>query len=280
MVRRYAAIMGFVMALAVAVTVASADDFWVKKDWKQWSKDDCKKMLTNSPWAVKISIQKSLVGPGLPSDNSNVQNSKDSATGTPGKNQGGGVMGPDATGQAGSSAGAGGETTEDVNYVIFLESAPPIREALVRQQQIEQHYDQMNGDQKKQFDAKVASFLEKPWDTLIWVHIEYFSGLQAFSRQLAEYWQNRPADPPPNDLYLVNEHGDKIFPVQFSSTKEGGMHMDIAFPRMVNDEPVVHSGDKVIRLVFTSPKINDITESHENAEFKLDKMMVGGKVLY
>jgi hypothetical protein len=49
MPRRYTAvILAIFMSTAVA---AGADDFWVSKDWKQWSKDDCEKLLGDSPWA-------------------------------------------------------------------------------------------------------------------------------------------------------------------------------------------------------------------------------------
>jgi hypothetical protein len=37
------------IALLVALTT-SASDFWLTKDWKQWSKDECSALLTESPW--------------------------------------------------------------------------------------------------------------------------------------------------------------------------------------------------------------------------------------
>ena len=37
------------IALLVTVT-ASASDFWLSKDWKQWSKDECTAILAESPW--------------------------------------------------------------------------------------------------------------------------------------------------------------------------------------------------------------------------------------
>ena len=46
--RRYAA--GILAVFALAVITASAEDFWVKKDWKQWTAADCKKLLEDSPW--------------------------------------------------------------------------------------------------------------------------------------------------------------------------------------------------------------------------------------
>jgi hypothetical protein len=37
-------------ATLVAALTASASDFWLSKDWKQWSKDECAGMLSDSPW--------------------------------------------------------------------------------------------------------------------------------------------------------------------------------------------------------------------------------------
>jgi len=39
----------FALLVVTAITV-QAEDFWLKKEWKQWSKDDCVKMLADSPW--------------------------------------------------------------------------------------------------------------------------------------------------------------------------------------------------------------------------------------
>ena len=51
--RRYLAIILAISGLA-ALT-ARAEDFWVAKDWKTWSKAECKKMLEDSPWAEAVS---------------------------------------------------------------------------------------------------------------------------------------------------------------------------------------------------------------------------------
>ena len=49
MSRRYAA--AILSIFILAAFAVSAGDFWVSKDWKQWSKDDCEKLLGDSPWA-------------------------------------------------------------------------------------------------------------------------------------------------------------------------------------------------------------------------------------
>jgi len=37
--------------LTLAVLTANASDFWLAKDWTQWSKSDSESMLADSPWA-------------------------------------------------------------------------------------------------------------------------------------------------------------------------------------------------------------------------------------
>jgi hypothetical protein len=46
------------LLLVFAFTSSAADDFWVNKNWKSWSKEECAKILSNSPWA------KTWISPG------------------------------------------------------------------------------------------------------------------------------------------------------------------------------------------------------------------------
>lgn len=268
MVRRYSA--AVILVLALAVAAVRADDFWVKKEWKQWSKDECVKMLHDSPWTKKVSIQKSNNGAALPSARSNI-GAANSTTGS---------LGSDATGTAGSVAGSAGESTEDINYYVSLRSALPVRQAMVRWQQIQRHYEKMSADEKKALDAQMAQTLDRSFDQIILIHIDYESNIQSFSRVLAAYWQNLPEDAPPVDFYLINEHGEHVMPVKFVVSRGAVYSIDVAFPRMVNNEPVVRQGDKVIRLQFTSPAVSDLPEQLQSAEFRLDKMAWNGKTVF
>src|SRR5271154_4238294 len=45
--RKISAVLAFALLIALA---ASASDYWLTKDWKQWSKDECTAILTESPW--------------------------------------------------------------------------------------------------------------------------------------------------------------------------------------------------------------------------------------
>lgn len=254
--------------LAVAVLTARADDFWVKKEWKQWSKDECNKMLTDSPWSKTWSKSQVNLSAALP--------------GSSGANQ----------------EGASGENASEIHYSIQFRSALPVREAYVRQQQIGSKYDKMSEAQKKSFDAQAESILGKTYDDVILVHVEYGSNIQVFERQMATYWKNIRPDAIPEDFYLINERGDRVAPVKFLSPSAGTYAFELIFPRMKDNEPFVRAGDKELSLQFLNPAvgIQNATSAGANsqngaaigtfgrervlAQYKIDKMTFNGKLMY
>src|SRR5580693_4334742 len=161
--------------LAVAVLTVHAEDFWVKKDWTKWSKDECNKMLTDSPWARTWTKSQVNVGAALPS----------------------------ASGDARESTQ--GENNVELHYSIQFRSALPIRRAFVRQAQISNKYDSMDEAHKKVFDAQTQAMLAKTFDDVILVHVEYASNSQIFERDMATYWKSIRPDSIPEDFYLINE---------------------------------------------------------------------------
>ena len=261
--RRY--FTGVLAILVVAVFTANASDFWVKKDWKQWSKDECEKILQDSPWTMKWA--KSQMG----------------------SSQMPGVSGANAE-------GAAGEKTPEMHYYVQLQSSLPVREAVVRRSQIDQKYDKMTEAQKKDFDTKAGALLSRNYDDVISIHVTYGSNLQSFERDMATYWKGIPPDGPPIDLYLINERGDRVPPIRINSPQNGSYSFDLIFPRLKNHEPIVHDGDKAFSLQFTHPAIGNQTqrtttnpsdpsmdvfgEERVLIQFKLDKMMVNGKASY
>lgn len=253
--------------LAVAVLTAQAEDFWVKKDWKQWSKDECNKMLQDSPWSKTWSKGQVNLSAAMPS-----------------------VSGA-------ASEGAAGERAPEVHYVIQFRSALPVREAFVRMSQIQNKYDKMDAAQKKAFDAQAESILGKTYDDVILVHVEYGSNIQTFEREMAAYWKSIRPDAVPTDFYLINERGDRIEPVRFMSPAAGVYAFELIFPRMKNNEPFVRDGDKNLSLQFVNPAVgvqsssggasspNDPsvgTFGRERvlAQYKIDKMTANGKLTY
>lgn len=265
MKRRYFAVVLAIILLA-GLTVR-AEDFWVKKQWKQWSKDECNKMLTDSPWSKTWTKGTVVLSAAMP--------------GASGANQ----------------EGASGERAPEIHYTVQFRSALPVRQAFVRLSQIQNKYDQMNDAQKKSFDAKTEPILGRTYDEVILVHVEYGSNIQVFERQMATYWKSIRPDAVPEDFYLIDEHGDRIAPVRFISPPGGEYAFELVFPRMKDNEPFVKDGDKNLSLQFINPAVGNQTaavgSNSQNdasagtfgrervlAQYKVDKMMVQGKLSY
>jgi hypothetical protein len=246
---------------------ARADDFWVKKDWTKWSKDECNKILQDSPWTKQWT--KSIV---------NLRSSM-----------------PGSSNPLSEGESAGAEKAPEVHYYVQLRSSVPVREAAVRLQQI-QGYANMTNDQKKEFDTRAADYIGRSYDDVILVHVDYGSNVQTFERDMANYWKTIREDSVPVDFYLINDRGDRVSPARFVSPKNGSYAFDLTFPRLKNNEPVVHDGDKSLSIQFVNPAVgkqpatggNPATTQQDTSsdtfgrervliQFKLDKMVINGK---
>lgn len=262
--RRYVA--GLAAMIVLAALTVRAEDFWIKKDWTKWSKDECNKILQDSPWTKQWS--KSIVN--LRSNLSTGSN-------------------PMSEGES-----PGAEKAPEVHYYVQLRSSLPVRQAVVRLQQI-QGYSKFTDEQKKEFDAKAAAYFDASFDDVILVHVDYGSNVQTFERDMANYWKNIREDSGPVDFYLINERGERESPVRFVSPKNGSYAFDLTFPRLKNNEPFVHEGDKSLNIQFVNPAVGKQPASNGNPvtaqdtssdtfgrervliQFKLDKMMVHGR---
>lgn len=236
--------------LSIGLLTASGEDFWVKKDWTQWSKEDCKRMLENSPWAKNWSVERSNNGAAPP-----------------------GISGA-------ARAGSAGDAKEEIAYTAQLWSAMPIRQALLRQEQIQKKYDKMIDEEKKAFDARVEDMLGRHYDDVIVVHVEYGSNIQPYAHALANYWQRIPSESVPVTLFLITERDERIIPVKFESPKSGTYEFFAYFPRFIGNEPVVRPGDKNLRLNFRNPQIGRLRGDLVLIEFKVDKLIWQGKTVY
>ena len=132
--RKAMAVLGI---LVLAVLTVQADDFWVKKDWTKWSKDDVNKMLSDSPWSKKWGKGEVQLSATLPSQSqSNPANQQRGSTG-------GGTLGSEIGTQGTGQEGAAGDNNIEVHYFIELQSALPVRQAIVRRLQLGNNYDKL-----------------------------------------------------------------------------------------------------------------------------------------
>lgn len=245
--RRFVA--GILAVFAVAVLTAGAEDFWVKKDWKTWTAADCKKLLESSPWAQHKNVENETNVTHLPS------------------------AGAQGTGAApGQADTAQNKDTGEVSYIVVMLSATPIREALIRQAQIDRNYDKMSDADKKTFDAEMDK-LHKYNDDTIAVRVKYSGNREPLGADLAKSWQSLPADTVPADVVLISSNGTKVTPLTFVAGANNKNEFDLTFPRSA-----FMDGIKSFKLQIPHPALGDFGASKIFVDFKADKMSFDGKL--
>ncbi len=246
MIRRAAFLAG---ALAfLFATPASAQEFWDKKPWREWSEKECKKMLEDSPWAK----QQIFTGEFRESGRQGI-----------------------------SQQDSGREYIPTVTYRIQLRSAVPLRKGLVRQMMLAAKYDKMTDEQKKNFDDRAEQFLAADFSDRVIVHVTYGSNVVEDNRNLNRLWQGFPEGTVPQEAHIIRANGKYVDPITFTPNRNTNAgEFQLVFPRLVEEQPIVTPQDK--RFSFTLPHrpVHNEPDTRVLVEFKVEKMIVGGAVAF
>jgi hypothetical protein len=113
----------------LAATVALSEDFWITKEHMQWTDEEVKKLMTNSPWAKDVVINAPIAVLGVRGQRATGESGGGTDVESPGGG-GGGRRGGRRRGGGGGDSGGGTEALLTLN--ISWRSALPLRKALVR----------------------------------------------------------------------------------------------------------------------------------------------------
>jgi hypothetical protein len=145
----------------LAVQTAWGADFWAKKPYQNWSADETRRMLEESPWATTLTL--GSVQTGITSGDS-----------------------PNNRGYRGEM-----ETAPSISYNLQFRSAQPIREAQVRTSQLASKYDALSAEQKAAFDASAGKFLAATFPDRVVVSVTYHSNVLDYTSLLRTYWERQ-----------------------------------------------------------------------------------------
>ena len=177
---------------------------------------------------------------------------------------------------------------------VQLRSALPIRQALLRQQQLEEHYDKMKTDKKQVFDKDHMHDLD-PTDQ---VRIYIVNMSVEPSPSNGSVRQDRVAGPePPRQAALRLADGTLVLPIQTSAVKYAPSGVGVftnqfeyVFPRVLAGKPLYSPSDSDLVVVQGAPLTIDkktkrvVQEPFQNtgplAVFKISDLMYKGKLEY
>lgn len=234
----------FLFSILAIFAIAQGKEFWEKKDYAQWSEQECKKLLTDSPWAKSYTLARAVIEP-LSSPGSELAR----------------------------------EAAPRIQYLAQFRSALPIRQALVRLSQINQKYDRMGPEQKREFDRSAEQFLSRSFADAVVLYVSFSSNVQVYERDLIRHWQFQTLDMVKNYTYLIGYGGERVPPLGYTFI-EPSRAFQLIFPREYKGRPLIGPSDKTLRLEFQHPRIGDLGEARILIEFKAEKMIFGGALVY
>lgn len=239
--RRKSSVM--LLALAVMATAAEAQ-FWAKKAYGEWSRQDCGKMLNDSPWAQSRTLGRVFI-----------QRLEEEAE-VPGRDQ-----------------------TPQITYTVRLLSAPPIRQAMVRLAQLNPEYAKLTPEQKAELDARHKKMMSDTFADRVVVQILFSTTALAYRSELASRWQAQAEEVLKQEMYLITARG-RFPPARVFVGAGAGGEIQLIFPRMVGGRPVIEAGDKNVALEFQHPTVGVLTGERMYVEFKVKNMVVNNALLF
>jgi hypothetical protein len=229
------------LVVCLAVPAAWGADFWAKKPYQNWSADETRRMLEESPWATTLTL--------------------------------GSVQTSITSGDSPNNRGYRGEMETDpsISYNLQFRSAQPVREAQVRTSQLNSKYDSMSAEQKSAFDASAGKFLAATFPDRVVVSVTYHSNVLQYTSLLRTYWERQSLGTLSMTVFL-NAGRERLSLVNYSFKDDT---FQFTFPR-----PKQLGPDEKIGVEFVHPNIERIRQQRILQEFSLKKMLMNGEPVF
>jgi hypothetical protein len=250
-------------SLVIAATSVTAQKL-PDKPYTEWSKDAALRIVSESPWAKTYSSTENKAG-------------ADARMGA--REQRDGVYG------GGSRPGSVARNLGNLPVVIRLHSAPAIRQATVRLQQLNVNYDKMSDADKRSFDENRKIFLDCAIckDYYVVTMTKY---LDSSGQSVNEgIFHALKLEDVKGHVTLTNDAGEKRELVQFTPPKGAADPAVFYFKRLdANGKPLLTPESKELQFVFSNDFIDlnkrDAGLFPRMFEFSVSKMLVGGEVMF
>ena len=208
--------------------------------YQQWSLELVKTVMTKSPWAQEWGTSTAF----------------------------------DTKSQAGSQAVEGQDEGRN-SFVIRLMSALPVRQAYIRYLELANHYETMTPEQRQQFDSKVNVLLTADVSQEIILALLYKSNVPETNRQLRQFFGTQTTATLNQSAYLYGPHG-RIDLMKYIPPNNEEASARFVFPRVVDGQPVLQTGDKEMRFELWVPPVGQKLQ----VAFDAKKMVFQGKLDY
>ena len=133
-------------------------------------------------------------------------------------------------------------------YQLRILSALPIRQALVRQMQINDNYESFSTEQRQEYDKRTEEYLALPFNDTVVIHVA--------GNYLGNYWRVQSTERLRNTTFLITSSNKKIPLLEFKVIAGGSQLIDFLFifPRHYQGHSILREGKQPLSLEFVYPK--------------------------
>jgi len=206
-----------------------------EKEFCEWSVAEAVSVLNKSPWARQLTFTRIVGGVG---------------------------------------SGVFGEKEIYSTFFIRLLSAAPIRQALVRLQQIQHGYDAMDAAARQQFDEAVERLLETDLEQWIVVSVNFRSNDPDMERTVKQFFQSQSFETIKNRVYLSTSRFPQLEISAYYPPQGDAIGAKFVFPRQIDSVPVISATDKVVTF-----RLDPVGTADVVVDFTLASMKINGELV-
>lgn len=218
------------VCLIVAGSVAGQKKI---KPWKEWSKNDAQKILTDSPWSQR-QVDMDFVEP------SPLTRPKDSSI--------------DAT----------LKQNEGMTSNIRFFSARPVRQAFVRMMQLQ------TKELTPDMIARLNTFAEAPSENLIVIAVAVENPDANMLGKAMQIYRNATTTKLKSTTYLERSDGKRVFIEEYTPPGKDGFGARFIFPRMLDGKPFLTPEFTIVRFVSELDATIKLRMDYKVSEMMLD----------
>ena len=161
-------------------------------------------------------------------------------------------------------------------YVRFL-SAPPVREALLRVQQIQYGYDLWGAEAKRQFDESGAAALRSGFGDWIVVSVGFRSNDPKEESNVRRFFEKQTPETLKNKAFLSTEQFSQVRIHGYFTPRDEGIGAKFVFPRRFEGNELVSAASKSVTFELldvptASPRLR--------ARFAVKDMIANGQLVF
>jgi len=207
-----------------------------QKEFSQWSVDEAVSVLNKSPWARQMTFTRVVGGIG---------------------------------------SGVFGEKEIYSTFFVRFLSARPIRQALVRLQQIQQGYDRMDTTARSEFDGLTERLLDPDLGRWIVLTVNFRSNDPDTERSVKQFFQSQSFETIKNRVHLSTVRFPQLEISAYYPPQGDAIGAKFVFPRQVDSVPVLTDEDRTVSFQLDPVGM----DSGLIVDFSLAPMKINGELV-